>query len=68
MSPGAPIVVATPDMRDSTMGIVRSLSEAGLLRTCVTTLAVTRDSRLLTWLPNSIGSGLLARAHTRRSP
>ena len=64
----APIVVSTPDMRDSTMGVIRSLWQAGLLRTWVTTVAITEKSRLLALLPSSVRNELLTWARSRRVP
>src|SRR5687767_7000710 len=53
MSETAPIILVSPDMRPSVIGVARSLVEAGLLQRFVTTVAVGNgsDPKLFSYLP-----------------
>lgn len=70
MSDTAAIILVSPDMRPSVMGVARSLADAGLLQRFVTTVAVGtgNDAALFTYLPEQLQKALRARLRGRTIP
>ncbi|HKO42646.1 MAG TPA: glycosyltransferase family 4 protein [Pyrinomonadaceae bacterium] len=70
MSDTAPIILVSPDMRPSVMGVARSLVGAGLLQRFVTTVAVGNgnDPGLLTYLPEQLQKTLRSKLSGRTIP
>ena len=70
MSDSAPIILVSPDMRPSVMGVARSLAEAGMLQRFVTTVAVGNDSdpALFSYLPEQLRRRLRSKFSGRAIP
>ena len=70
MSDNAPIILVSPDMRPSVMGVARSLAGAGLLQRFVTTVAVGNgnDPALFTYLPEQLQKTLRSKLSGRTIP
>src|SRR5436309_2003088 len=65
-----PVVLVSPDLRDSVLGVAHSLVRAGLLRRFVTTLAVAPPARRgpLAQLLGKLGGGVRGSAAARQVP
>jgi glycosyltransferase involved in cell wall biosynthesis len=70
MSDTAPIILVSPDMRPSVMGVARSLAEVELLQRFVTTVAVGNgsDPALLSYLPDQIRRAVRSKLSGRTIP
>ena len=70
MSDSAPIILVSPDMRPSVMGVARSLAEAGLLQRFVTTVAVGNgsDPAFFSYLPDQLRRRLRSKFSGRTIP
>lgn len=70
MSQTAPIILVSPDMRPSVMGVARSLADAGLLQRFVTTVAVGNGSHpaAFSYLPAPLRKRVQAKFRGREIP